>query len=209
MSWSVPPGRDEVSASTTTRSEHLPGRVLTVCTGNVCRSPLLERLLQSHLDRAWGTGAYVVSSAGTHALVGRPMDDRSAAVLGALGGSPDGFVARRLTHRLVADADLVLVATTDHRRLVLREHPPALRHTFTFRELGALADTIEQEPLVPRDLPPRERLRALAAALIDRRGPGVVRAADIVDPYRRDDAVYRQMRMEIEQALPSVLRALT
>ncbi|MCK0112301.1 low molecular weight phosphatase family protein [Ornithinimicrobium sp. F0845] len=185
-----------------------PARLLTVCTGNVCRSPLLERVLQRRLDQRWGTGRYEVSSAGTHALVGQAMDERSADLLQSFGGSPDGFVARRLTARLIADADLVLVATTAHRGLVIREHPPALRHTFTFRELGALTDTLTADPVVAGDLPPAERLRALAATLIGRRGPGVVREPDIVDPYRRDDRVYRQMAEEIRGALPSVFRAL-
>jgi len=182
--------------------------VLTVCTGNICRSPLLERVLQRHLDESWGPGAYVVASAGTHGLVGHPMDERSAQVLRSFGGSPDGFVARRLTPGLVAEADLVLTATADHRSLVLRQYPRALRHTFTFREFAVLADVVAQDPLVARDLPPRERLQALAATLIGRRGPGVVVEPDIVDPFRRDDAVYREMQEQIEQALPSVLRTL-
>lgn len=185
-----------------------PGRVLTVCTGNVCRSPLLERVLQRELDRRWGPGTHEVSSAGTHALVGHPMDERSAGVLRAFGGSPDGFVARRLTGRMVAEADLVLVATTNHRRLVLREHPPALRHTFTFREFAALADAAGHELPPDRDLPPPERLRALARVLIARRGPGVVPEPDIIDPYRQADEVYRLMQEQVAQALPSALRAL-
>ncbi|GMA87571.1 hypothetical protein GCM10025868_28210 [Angustibacter aerolatus] len=52
-----------------------PARVLVVCTGNVCRSPLVERLLRQRL----GTDAVDVSSAGTQALVGEPMTDPAAA----------------------------------------------------------------------------------------------------------------------------------
>ncbi|HSP60467.1 MAG TPA: low molecular weight phosphatase family protein, partial [Ornithinimicrobium sp.] len=61
------------------------GRILVVCTGNVCRSPLVERLLQDGLDERWGTGRFVVRSAGTGALVDHPMDERSAEVLTGLG----------------------------------------------------------------------------------------------------------------------------
>ncbi|QDO89696.1 low molecular weight phosphatase family protein [Ornithinimicrobium ciconiae] len=186
-----------------------PGRVLVVCTGNICRSPLLERVLQRALDRRWGTGGYQVRSAGTHGLEGHPMDERAASVLRALGGTPSGFVARRLRPAMVAEADLVLTATTAHRGLVVRAHPLALRYAFTFREFAALADTLDDDQLPGPEGPPSGRLRDLAATLVTRRGPGVVDDADIVDPFRREDAVYQQMDAQVRVALPGVLRALT
>ena len=82
--------------------------LLTVCTGNVCRSPLLERLLQQHLDRSLGPGAVAVRSAGTAARVDSGMDERSARLLRDLGGDPEGFTSRRLTASMVREADLVL-----------------------------------------------------------------------------------------------------
>ncbi len=50
-----------------------PVRLLTVCTGNVCRSPYAAALLGAGLDWA-RPGAFRVASAGTPALVGRPVD---------------------------------------------------------------------------------------------------------------------------------------
>lgn len=186
-----------------------PGRVLTVCTGNICRSPLLERLLQDELDRAWGPGTHEVTSAGTHALVDYPMDERAAAVLRTLGGTPDGFVARRLVPPFVAQADLVLTATRDHRAMVVRLHPQAVRYALTFREFGALAEDLTDEQLPARDLPPPQRLRALATLLTGRRGQVPVPELDITDPYRRPDEVYQQMEEQVRAAWPSAARALT
>lgn len=190
-------------------AEDRPGRVLTVCTGNVCRSPLLERVLQGALDQRWGTGRYEVSSAGTHGLEGHPMDARSAEVLRGLGSTDQGFVARRLRPAMVASADLVLTASAEHRSMVVRSHPLALRYAFTFREVAALADHLSDEQLPGADTPPAQRLRELAATLLTRRGPKAVREADIVDPFRRDDAVYQQMEHQVREALPGVLRVLT
>lgn len=186
-----------------------PGRVLTVCTGNVCRSPLLERVLQRELDDRWGAGSYEVSSAGTHGLEGYPMDERAATVLHDLGGSAEGFLARRLRPQWVAEAHLVLTATAEHRAAVVRSHPLALRYAFTFREFAALADRLADDQLPDPDAPPATRLRELAAALLTRRGPRVVREPDIVDPFRREDTVYHQMDAQVREALPGVLRALT
>ena len=50
--------------------------ILTVCTGNLCRSPAAERLLASKLGPT-----VKVSSAGTHALVGQPISEPMAALL--------------------------------------------------------------------------------------------------------------------------------
>ena len=189
-----------------------PGRVLTVCTGNICRSPLLERVLQRELDQRWGTGAYAVTSAGTHGLEGHPMDERAAAVLRTLGGSPHGFIARRLRPRMLTDVDLVLTASLAHRARVVGAHPGVLRRAFTFREFAALANTVTDEELstaLGATPDPSARLRALAGLLSSRRGVVPVAEPDIVDPYRQDDAVYEAMTEQVREALPAVLRILT
>ena len=74
-------------------------RVLVVCTGNVCRSPLVERVL------AHTVGAQIeVQSAGTAALVDSPMDGRAAAQLQRWRMDPAGFVARQVVPAMVARA---------------------------------------------------------------------------------------------------------
>jgi protein-tyrosine phosphatase len=186
------------------------GIILTVCTGNVCRSPLLERLIQGALDERYGAGAVPVRSAGTRALVGSPMDERAAGVLGALGGSHTGFVGRRLTEQMVREASLVLTATRDHRADVARLHPRALKRTFTFRELADILGRLPVEDL-PQDEDPRARIVELARVAAAGRGVRAPRTwtdFDIVDPYRRDDAVYATMRDQVVSALPAVLTGL-
>src|SRR6476620_12469959 len=72
-----------------------PVRILTVCTGNICRSPVAERLLQAGLDRM-KPGAFEVESAGTRAMVGQPVQPSSADIIRSYGGTPEGFAARQL-----------------------------------------------------------------------------------------------------------------
>ena len=58
-----------------------PCRVLFVCLGNICRSPLAEGIFQHAVDEAGLSGSYGVDSAGTSAYHrGEPADERSAAV---------------------------------------------------------------------------------------------------------------------------------
>ena len=120
-------------------------RILTVCTGNVCRSPMAERLLQTRLD-AVRPGMFDVSSAGIQALAGAPMDARAAGLLHVFGGVSDGFVARHLTEQHLADPALVLAMSTEHRDRVLKLAPRLLKRTFTVRELARMLDAVQNDP---------------------------------------------------------------
>ena len=151
-------------------------RVLFVCIGNVCRSPLGERLLAARLPRQ----GFAVASAGVGALVGAPMSPEAAAHLEAYGGSADGFTARSLTPPMVTESDLVLTATKAIRSRVLEESPSALRRTFTVLELAALLDVVPAHP------DPRQLVRAAAEA----RSQAALDDYDVPDPYGRGDEAH-------------------
>ena len=89
---------------------HEPFRVLTVCLANVCRSPMMERLLRQRLPWA------MVESAGVSALKGSDMHPLSRQHLASRGVDPDGFEARQLSREMVGRADLVLTADTSGAR---------------------------------------------------------------------------------------------
>ena len=116
-------------------------RILIVCTGNICRSPLAEQLLRQNLTAA-GIDA-VVTSAGTRAMTGSAMTPEAAALSSQYGASNTDHVARQLTEKLIADADLVLTATRDHRRDVVTMLPKATRYTFTLNQFARLVAAAE------------------------------------------------------------------
>ena len=189
-----------------------PGRVLTVCTGNICRSPFLERALQAELDRSWGPGAMEVSSGGTGALAGHPMEDQARSLLESKGYAADGFLARDLTTAMVADANLVLTATRSHRGKVMALHPRAVRYTFTFREFAHLTSGLTDDELRGEGGDqPRDHVTRVVTLAAGQRGVGAPLAetdADVVDPYRRPVQVFQEMTDQIMAALPAVVRAL-
>lgn len=187
--------------------DHMP-HILVVCTGNVCRSPLIERYLQREMDAAYGPGTVEVRSAGTGALADHAMDERSAAILTDLGGDPSGFLGRRLTPAMLRDTPLVITATRDHRAAVVKMHPKALRTAFTLRELAHLGAQMDTSAL-PAD--PAERLAAVAREGVALRGTNARLAPedlDVVDPYRRSDETYALMRAQLEPALAQVASVL-
>ncbi|GAA3201818.1 low molecular weight phosphatase family protein [Nonomuraea roseoviolacea subsp. carminata] len=178
-------------------------RVLFVCTGNLCRSPLAERLARATL----GPG-FVVESAGTRAVPGLPMPEHARRTLLRLGGDPSGFASRPLTAALVAEADLVLAATVLHRAEVVALHLPAATRAFTIAEFGVLAAEADGDAL-GGDPDPVCRARTLVDQAAALRGLVRVDVPDIADPYGRSRWAYRAAGRRIAEALAVPLRLLT
>ena len=179
-------------------------RILFVCTGNLCRSPVAERLAAG-----WARGSLAgspeldrveVLSAGLAAVQGRPMDPRSAQALAELGGDSEGFTSRPLTPDLAASADLVFTMTRDQRRSVLAMVPRGLRSTFTLREAVDLLDRANLTGL--RVLPLEQRARELGRRLDAARAQRPTRATDdIEDPIGQRARVHEKVAGEIADAL--------
>ena len=105
-----------------------PYRILTVCTGNICRSPVAEVVLRSRLDDAGLGGRVVVDSGGTSSdEEGAPVDRRARAVLAAHGYDVPRHVARQVEAPWLGQRDLVLAMTAQHARWLRRRAPEGAR----------------------------------------------------------------------------------
>lgn len=169
-------------------------RVLFVCIGNICRSPLGAALLTSRLP---GT-RFEIDSAGVMAMVGQGMDPGSAAHAQAQGIDVSSFRAQQLTADHVTQADLILTATKELRSRVLSESPAALRRTFTALEFAALLDIVEPQP------DPRALVAAAAAA----RSQVRLTSYDIPDPYRRGSEAHAAAAELMEAAVDRIATSL-
>lgn len=101
---------------------HPTYRIVVVCWGNICRSPMAEFVLREAFEDA-GLGERVsISSAGTSTEeLGRPMDRRTLAVLERNGVRDSGFRDKRAIQFRspgFEDADLVLAADHVHERIL-------------------------------------------------------------------------------------------
>ena len=138
-----------------------PFTVLHVCMGNICRSPMAERLLAlAVLEQAGDAAADLVlsHSAGTGGWhEGEEMNPPAARQVRSRGGSPDEFAARKLRAEHIEAADLILTATADQYDYVTALRPDAADRTFVLGEFGRLLPmvdlTTQPEPAPPP--PPR------------------------------------------------------
>ncbi|WP_084524152.1 arsenate reductase/protein-tyrosine-phosphatase family protein [Nocardia inohanensis] len=112
--------------------------VLFVCSGNVCRSVIAERLTLA-VAADHGLEDLTAESAGVRALVGFPVEPLAAQTITGLGGDPGNFKARRLKPDMVHRADLVLTMTEQLRDQVRELVPEALPRTFTLLEAYRIA----------------------------------------------------------------------
>lgn len=198
-------------------------RILTVCTGNICRSPAAEILLRSRLA-ALGT-TISVSSAGTNALEGHGMPRQARQIVENNAGDAalseaELHAGRPLNAALVKSASLVLALGLEHRAAVLELVPAATSRTFTLREFARIIDVITEEDLTAAMGSSGAAVASSAeAALLS-----VVRAAaplrgfarhgiaagddDVVDPYRRSRATYDRAEAQLAPAVDDISRFL-
>lgn len=108
-------------------------RVLVVCTGNICRSPLAEAWLQN----VWGSAAHV-ESAGTGALVGHTADPLAIQVAAFAGLDLSSHRARQVDLKMLRTADLVLAMEASHRDFLIRMAPWATGKVWRFGQRDGL-----------------------------------------------------------------------
>lgn len=122
-----------------------PFRIIFVCTGNYCRSPLAEVLFKKRMQEAGLLDEVEILSAGTCALSGFPASRGAIYAASRFGLSLDGFSSQPLTRELCDRANLLIVMEKAHLDWVQVSVPEAVSKVVL---LGALLD-----PVQPEDVP--------------------------------------------------------
>ncbi len=179
----------------------MPKRVVLVCTGNTCRSPMAEVLLR---QAAQARGAEIeVTSAGLGAREGEGAAEHAVAVMQRRGLDLSAHRARRLTPELAGSADLILTMTASQKRMVLGLYPELRGKVFTLREYGRPDTGAAQAG---------SRLEALLAGEADARELEAAWARlaeyDIADPFGSSLETYQRCAQEIDEAVTAVLDRL-
>jgi protein-tyrosine-phosphatase len=97
--------------------------VLFICTGNICRSPMAEGLLNAKIRRAGDEGKLIARSAGTWAMENQPASGHAVTVMAERGVDISEHRGRTVTREELATADAVIVMTRSHRDALSAEFP--------------------------------------------------------------------------------------
>jgi protein-tyrosine-phosphatase len=115
-----------------------PLRILFICTGNLCRSPMAEALMRAELEDR-GCELVEVTSAGTWASDGYGATGDAIEVLSAYGIELAGHRSRAVEAAHVEAADLVVAMTSVHLREIERLDPRARAKTLLLKEIVEIA----------------------------------------------------------------------
>ncbi len=119
-------------------------RLLFVCTGNICRSPMAQFILERRAREAglpWSA-----ASAGVAAEVGRPMTREAERALASRGITGPRHSGRQLDAAMIAAADQVYALTRAHRARIVASFPSYASKVSVLREAAGLPDPDVDDP---------------------------------------------------------------
>jgi len=164
-----------------------------VCTGNTCRSPMAEAILQHRLDQI-GV-ASVVRSAGLLSD-GHPATDSAADTMAARGLDISGHRSRRITPEMLVGPDLIIGMAREHVREAVVLRPELYVRTFTLKEIVRRGSDVGARA-------PGQSIDAWLRVTHEGRKPTQLMGAspldDVADPVGRPAPVYDATARELDE----------
>lgn len=177
-------------------------KVLFVCTGNICRSPMGELLF----PRFFHADGIETDSAGTQGLIDSPIDPSSGRLMAQDGIDASAFRSKRLMPQIAMGSDLILCFTEHQRQRIVAQTPRVRTRTFLLSDFANLCRYFEQNKLC-RGATIDDRLQEVTNNAPMSR-PFIPAAEEISDPYRKDFPAFQIVHDQIAHAIADIANAL-
>jgi protein-tyrosine-phosphatase len=119
-------------------------RILFVCTGNLCRSPMAAGILKRKLPQRFD-GKVIIQSAGTMRLEDNEATPLSISVARDKGVDLSHHRSRGLKQKMVEEADIIFAMAKDHREYLEREYPRLRENIFLLKTFGRNSRQVESQ----------------------------------------------------------------
>ncbi len=143
-------------------------KILVLCTGNACRSPMAEGFLKRHLQAKDG---FEITSAGIYAADGQPPTPTAVEVMNEQDIDISAYLSTAFYGGLAETADLILVMSQMHKDFILREVVGIDKKVLLYKEFAGaigpdnnIADPIGQPVMVYRSV--RDEICELTQAIV-------------------------------------------
>ncbi len=142
-------GRIDVSASGVVSEREvlskLERRILFVCTGNTCRSPMAEVIARDLVQKQPPSGiTTIVQSAGVAAGSGMSATREAVDVVKSMGMDLSGHQSRPITLEMIDQAEIIYTMTPTHAQAVMTMAPNSVHKVFVLDEQEGVPDPIGQ-----------------------------------------------------------------